>query len=213
MDKKTFNLFITLTKVLLIFKNKVMKIKFLLLAVVVVFFSTITNAQKTSFDKGDKVLSLGIGLGNVLYSGTGYTSKIPPISASFEYGIADKLFDDKSSIGIGGYLAYSSAKWEYNYGGDVWGWKYSNTIIGARGSLHYAFVDKLDTYTGLLLGYDIVSAKEYGNWYGTQYSANSSSAIWSWYLGGRYYFNDRFAAMAELGYGISIINIGASLKL
>ena len=28
-------------------------------------------------------------------------------------------------------------------------------IIGVRGSFHYPLVDKLDTYTGLALGYDI----------------------------------------------------------
>lgn len=35
---------------------------------------------------------------------------IPPLSASFEYCVKDNLFDENSSLGIGGYLAYSSSK-------------------------------------------------------------------------------------------------------
>ncbi|MCB9024666.1 MAG: hypothetical protein H6542_08910 [Lentimicrobiaceae bacterium] len=89
-----------------------------------------------------------------------------------------------------------------------------NLIIGARGSFHYPLIDKLDTYTGLMIGMNIVSAKETGDidpLY--NYSASSSGVIWSWYAGGRYYFSDKFAAMAEIGYGIAWLNLGVALKL
>lgn len=173
-------------------------------------FAATAFAQENTFNKGDKVLNLGIGLGSTLYTGGYYKSAIPPLSASLEYGVKDNLFDEKSSLGIGGYFGYTSAKWEYS----GYGWNYSSMILGARGALHYQLVDKLDTYTGILLGYNIVSSKSFGSLgEGTNYTAAASGIAWSWFLGGRYYFTDKLAAMAELGYGISYLNLGIALKL
>ncbi len=171
------------------------------------------SAQKTSFVQKDNVVGLGIGFGGNLYSGY-YGSgikRIPAISVYYEHCVKDNLWDEKSSIGVGGLLGYSSAKWDETIMGDKYGWKSSNIIIGARGALHYAFLDKLDTYTGLMLGYDIVSQKWTGNKTGLG-SAAASGFTWSWFVGARYYFTDSFAAFAELGYGIAILNLGASLK-
>jgi hypothetical protein len=64
-----------------------------------------------------------------------------------------------------------------------------------------------------MLGYNILNSKETGDWpSGTYYSANSSAFIWAFYVGGRYYFTDSFAAMLELGYGIAWLNIGVAFK-
>ncbi len=181
--------------------------KILLLFVVVVLSLTQLVAQESTFEKGTKVLNLGIGLGSTLYSGTYYKSSIPPISASFEVGVADNILE-KGVIGVGGYLGYSSHKWEYS----GWGWKYSNIIVGVRGNFHYPLVNKLDTYTGLLLGYNISSSKEFGTPTGYDYNASSGGIAWSWFVGARYYFKDTFGVFAELGYGIAYLNLGVSLK-
>ena len=187
-----------------------MKLNGLFLALL--FICGVTTAQTSLFNKGDKVLNLGIGLGSGLYNGGGYTSKMPAISGSFEAGVVDNVLD-KGTIGIGGYVGYSSAKYEYSGYGYNYGWKYSNIIIGARGTFHYPLVDKLDTYAGLLLGYDVVSSKEIGNWPNeTNYSANSSRAYLSGFIGARYYFSDKFAGMLELGSGIAYLTIGVALK-
>lgn len=182
--------------------------KILLLLVVVAFSLTQLVAQEPTFEKGDKVLNLGIGLGSTLYSGSYYKSQIPPISASLEFGIVDNVLE-KGVIGVGPYLGYSSYKYEYS----SWGWKYTNLIIGARGNFHYPLLDKLDTYTGLLLGYNIASSKEFGNITpGWDYSYSAGGVAWSWFVGGRYYFSESFAVMAELGYGIAYLNLGVALK-
>jgi hypothetical protein len=185
-----------------------MKIKGLLLVAIIACGFIMANAQPVA--KGDKILNLGLGLGSRLYSGSYYTGTVPPVSASLEFVTKDDLFDGKGALGFGGYIGYSAYKWEYNN----WGWKYTNTIIGPRGTLHYNFIDKLDTYTGLLLGYNIVTSKEFGNSIpGYDYSSSSSGIIWSWYAGGRYYFTDKLAGMLELGYGISYLNIGIAFKI
>jgi hypothetical protein len=185
--------------------------KLLLSLLVVVFSLTQLLAQESTFKQGDKVLNLGIGLGSTLYSGSYYKAGFPPISASLEFGVKDGVLD-KGSIGIAPYLGYSSHKWESTYAGSAYGWKYTNIIVGARGVFHYPLVNKLDTYTGLLLGYNISSNKEYGNYLGSNYSASSGGVAYSWFVGGRYYFSDKFAGMLELGYGITYLNLGIALK-
>lgn len=186
--------------------------KKVLITLFVAFMALQLSAQTNLLTKGEKVLNLGIGLGTSLYTGSGNTSSVPPVSASFEVGVKDDVLDI-GSIGIGGYIGYAAWKWEYAGWGDTWGWKYSDLIIGARGNFHYPFVEKLDTYAGLLVGAEIVSSKEIGTidpLY--NYDATSGGLIYSIFLGGRYYFTDNFAAMAELGYGISYLNLGVALK-
>jgi hypothetical protein len=182
--------------------------KIVLLFVVVMLSLAQLIAQESTFNKGDKVLNLGIGLGSTLYSGSYYKSQIPPISASLEVGVVDNILE-KGVVGIGGYLGYSSNKWEYS----GWGWKYTNIIIGARGNFHYPLVNKLDTYTGLLLGYNIASSKEFGTSTGYNYNASSGGVVSSWFVGARYYFQEKFGVMVELGYGITYLNLGVSIKL
>ena len=182
--------------------------KLLLMFVVACFALTQLIAQEPTFVKGDKALNIGIGLGSTLYSGTYYKSQIPPISASLEFGVVDNVIE-KGVVGVGPYIGYSSYKYEYS----GWGWKYTNIIIGARGNFHYPLVNKLDTYTGLLLGYNVASSKEFGDVIpGWDYSYSAGGIAWSWFIGGRYYFKETFAVMAELGYGISYLNLGIALK-
>lgn len=206
-----------------------MKLKSLLLAVLVAFGFLSANAQV--IENGDKILNLGVGFGSALYSGSGYNSSVPPISGSLEVVIKDDLFDGKGALGVGGYLGYTAYKWTYSgsvYGamdfpieksaniiessGVDYGWKYSNIIIGPRGYLHYNLVENLDTYAGIMLGYNIVSSKWYGS--GTSIgSASSGGVIFSGFLGARYFFSDKFAAFAELGSGIAYLNLGVAIRL
>ena len=181
--------------------------KLFLLFVAVVFALTQVSAQESTFVKGDKVLNLTVGFGSGLYTGGGYTTSVPPLSASFEVGVKDGIID-KGSIGVGGLIAYGAHKWEYA----GWGWKYSNLIIGARGTFHYPLVKKLDTYTGLVLGYNIVTAKEFGTNPIYDYSSQASGLAYAWFVGARYYFTEKFAAVGELGVGITYLNLGIALK-
>jgi hypothetical protein len=181
--------------------------KLLMLLVVAVFLMTQLVAQESSFLKGDKVVNFGLGLGSIWYTGTYYKTQVPPVSASFEIGIVDNILE-KAVIGVGGYMAYSSYKSDYGTGG----WKYSNVVIGARGNFHYPLVDHLDTYAGVMLGYNIATDKAWGNYSGSLHSTSYGGIRTAEYVGARYYFSNNFAAMAEIGYGVTILNFGVSLK-
>ncbi len=189
--------------------------KFVIIALSMLFSYTV-QSQDTGFEMGTSVINLGIGLGGTYYSGSGYSGVIPPVSFSYEKGIKDGIFD-KGIIGAGAYLGYTAAKWEYSDSYGSYSWTYSNILIGARGSLHYPLIDGMDTYVGLILGYDIDSSKEYSSTgYYESYTAkkNSHGGIFlSGYLGGRYWMSDELGIMAELGYGIAYLNVGAAIKL
>jgi hypothetical protein len=182
--------------------------KLLLFLFVAVFSLTQLMAQESTFKKGDKVVNLGIGLGSTLYTGSYYKTAIPPISASLEVGIVS-LLDNKATIGVGGYIGYSSYK--ENIFSSTYYWSSSSFIIGARGAFHYALVDKLDTYAGLILGARIETWKWHGT--GTEPTHSSSGGLASSeFIGARYHFSDNFAVMGELGYGIAWLTLGVALQ-
>ena len=196
-------------QILLITKYKYIIMKKLLLIIACAFFS-IQLATAQDFSKGDFVLNAGIGFGNSLRGGVGYKTTVPSISASLEYCVVDNLFDANSSIGIGAIVGYSAQKYETNTMLGNYEIKYSDFLIGARGSFHYQFVPKLDTYAGLVLAYDIVSTSTSSN-YGNL-DVNGSSVFVGAYVGARYYFSDSFAAMTEFGYDIAYFKLGIAVK-
>ena len=64
-----------------------------------------------------------------------------------------------------------------------------------------------------MLGYDIASAKFYGSEIYDLGASKVGGLVYSTFLGARYYFNEKIAANAELGYGIATFHIGISYKL
>jgi hypothetical protein len=185
-------------------KNIILKIVFSFLFFVT--FNLGMNAQL--FSKGDRVINLGIGVPSYL-GGNGYETKLPLISGSFDYGLLDGLLEGKASIGVGGYLGYTANRFKYT--GNQ-GYDFLYLILGPRASFHYHFVDKLDTYGGLALVCNIVSSSSYGNADMAYKPDNTSRPIPSLYFGARYFLADNIAGFAEIGYGISVIDVGISFK-
>ena len=188
--------------------KKTLKILSLSLVLALLIPFTITNAQ--IFDKGDIVINAGIGLGSTLHPlGSHYKTTIPPIFISGDYCLMEDL--GPGNLGVGGYFGFSGYKYDYNL--HDWYVKYTDLIIGARGTYHFVdLVDRLDLYGGVLIGAEIVTHKYSDEELEDYYSANASGAAFSIFAGARYYFTDNFAAMAELGYGIAWLSIGVSLK-
>jgi hypothetical protein len=189
-------------------KKQLMKTRHVFLTILIVLIPLSGISQ--TFSPGNKVISAGLGIGSTLYSGTGYSGAVPPLFINFEYGLQEL---GPGILGLGGYFGISSYKWEQSFTGTTYGWRYTNTIIGVRGNYHYNLAESLDTYGGLMLGYNIVNAKATGDWpFGITGSATGSGFAWSIYIGGRYYFNESIAAMVELGYGIAWLQLGVSYK-
>ena len=183
--------------------------KKLFLSIVACFLVAGVSSAQTSFEKGDNVVSLGVAFGGNLYTGysawKGYT-RLPTFSLAYENCIIGNLFNDKSALGIGGSIDYSSSKYNSSYG---YGWKQTYVTVGARGALHYSFVDKLDTYAGLFMGYNIHSWK----WTdGTGDIVGSSGFSYNLFIGARYYFANSIGVFAEAGYGYYLLKAGVAFK-
>lgn len=183
-----------------------------LCALICTIFLTASTLQAQMYSKGQQDLHLGIGLLSTFYGG-GFHSILPPINVSYEKGITD-------NIGVGGYLGYASAR--YNYYGFTnvdYYWRYNYFILGARGAYHYDLfkVPNLDTYGGLMLGFTIASSTFHSSdptYNSSSYSSPASGGItWSGFIGARYQIKPKLGVYGEIGYGVSVLNLGLRFKL
>ena len=188
-----------------------MKKIFALVAAVVVAFSA--SAQ---IEKGDIVVTAGVGLGNTVY-GSGYDNALLPINLEGEFGIAEDLFGVAGlSLGVGPAISYTQASQDYSYVVKDAGYKFSSIIVGAKGYFHYNLfnVDKLDTYAAITLGWNVASAKAYG-WgeYSDLMAVPSVGGLfYAASVGARYWFTDFIGANLEAGYGLSYLKAGVTFK-
>ena len=172
------------------------------------FTTQMLSAQSPTFNtKGDQLAGVSLGFGGY-YSGSYYNSvsRTPFIAFYYENCFMENLFDENSSLGLGGMLGHTSVR----YSNAVSGFKANSFIVGFRGTVHYAFVNKLDTYGGLMLGYNFAT----WTWEDKNNNLHPHSdggLDFSLFVGARYYFTDTFAAFAELGIAVPI-NLGVSIK-
>jgi len=79
-----------------------------------IVFALGANAQ---IGKGEVVLGASVGVGNTVYSGDDYTSKLIPLNLDVEVGVAENLFDVESlSLGVGALASYTQAKVDWSLG-------------------------------------------------------------------------------------------------
>lgn len=175
-----------------------MKKVFTILCFSLLLFSAKNASAQADIDKGNVLLNLGLGAG--YYNGGGV-----PFVASAEWAIND-------AISIGPYLGLTS--WRNN----IAGIRYSYTFfdLGVRGSYHFTKhlninTDQLDLYGTVFLGYRGVSGGYDGPFgYDDPYDGYLRLGVTG---GARWYFSDKFAVNAELGYGVSTLLIGVTFKL
>jgi hypothetical protein len=166
--------------------------KIILLSVFVVAFFA-AKAQNPVFVKGDKVVNLGI-------------DNYATISASGEYGILDGIAD-KGSVGVGAFVGYGFRILGSKY------YNYSHALAGVRGVFHYPFIDKLDTYGGLGIGLKYTHWSWDKSYWGYSASDNSVGLSSGFFIGARYYLNEKLAVFGEAGYGLGYLTAGVAFKL
>lgn len=167
--------------------------KLALLSILVVF-AFAAKAQEPMFVKGDKVVNVGIGF-------DAYTN----LSISGEYGVADGIAD-KGSIGAGIYAGLG-----YSILNPSWYTNQYHAVGGLRGTFHYPFLDKFDTYAGIGLGL------EFSNWsyeiWGVADEYTDIGLNAGFFLGARYALSEKLTVFGEAGYGIGFLTAGISFKL
>ena len=189
-----------------------MKKLLLILAMVLV---TGLAAFTQSFEKGSQAVNVGIGFGNTAYFGSYYSGFLPSVSGSYEYGIWEIPMGSQLTgvISVGGYMGLSMSKYGYSTWSTDDYYRTTNFIIAARGNYHFIFHDKLDTYAGIMFGVNIESSKWKGSTTdpGIDYASTGPAA--GAYVGARWLFSDKFGVYAELGYLISVLNVGVTFKI
>lgn len=178
-----------------------------LLAAVIVIVSSISVFAQT-FEQGKKYAHLGIGIGSA-YSFSDSKMGIPPIHASLEVGITE-------NIGIGGLVGYTSSKYEQSFLGDSYSWKFSYLILGARGAYHFTTVEQCDLYAGVMLGYNVASAKfESTNSELEKYVTEPKvgGVAYAGFVGARKNIGENFTIFGELGYSIAYLSAGVCFNL
>lgn len=173
------------------------------LVVVLAMIGAISPAlAQVKYDKGDKLFSVGLGIGGYVdgfysydYYGGGYYYSSGygiPITASLEFFIND-------AISIGPYAGFAF--------GNHW----TAFDAGARGSYHFSKhiplgTDKLDLYGTVLAGVSNI-------WY--DYAGVDDSDFAGRFgitAGARWYFTNSFAVNAEVGWGVTPVLAGVSFK-
>jgi hypothetical protein len=168
-------------------------------------------SAQNAYNYKDKVISAGIGLG----SGYGFygSTSFPPIFVSFETGL--ELPDLKNKLTIGGTVGYAGSGEDYYWAE----YDYTYIFIAVKGNYHFLENNpKFDAYAGLALGYNISNSSVkykagYDEFNQYSYSAGGSYFGWDIHVGARYYFTQKLAAQAELGYGFGIFRIGLAYKI
>ncbi len=174
--------------------------KIFLTTLTLLFAITIFNeSQAQKFQQGQMDLNLGVGLAPTF--GTGDVGL--PLSLSLDYGLNDQ-------ISLGGYLGYAGSSDEVPFLGKI---SYNYIIVGARGAYHFELTEKLDTYAGVLLGYNIASVKIENEIPGAPEPDAAGGFAYSLFAGARYHFSEKIGVFGEVGYGISILNLGLTVKL
>lgn len=180
-------------------------------------------AHTQVFESGSNHIQVGYGFGlnnskllSAYQSNNSYKySGFGPVFGSFEHGITD-------NIGIGGCISYSSfgGSWvqesylnSYDYS-----YRWSTLSIMIRGAYHFNLNNpKIDSYAGIGLGIMKFGYKWTSNDPNFNESNNNISLGtplgYQIFIGGRYLFTDKIGVYGEIGYGISLMNLGLSFKI
>ncbi|MDO5969208.1 hypothetical protein Q4Q35_05250 [Flavivirga aquimarina] len=169
-----------------------------------VIFTLLTMhfASSQEFKVGTNAINAGIGIGSSLSVYSGATEGIG-FGASYERGIWD--LPGPGVVSLGAYFGYKTFSYDGFYSNH---YKWTYIIFGIRGAYHYTGfdIDNLDVYAGAMVSYNNISDND------SSLGSYSSAAGASGYIGGRWYFTKTIAAFVEAGYGVSILNIGATLR-
>ena len=175
---------------------------FALIIAAIACFSLGSNAQGM-FEKGTQLFKLGVGVNGV---GT-------PLEASYERGVKeDFLGVDGLVLGLGANVGYYGYSEDFSNIAGSYSWKYTDLIVAGRALAHYSLIDKLDTYAGVMLGYNVANVSYDGPNSSSMPSPSVGGIVFGGVAGARYEFNQTWGAYVEAGFGISNLNLGVAYK-
>ncbi len=179
--------------------------KILLLTLVAMCMALVSRAADV-FEEETWLLTGTVGRGMLVYDKIDYDGAVPLISLTGEYCVVSDVFSKGGAVGVGayfGYTSYGAKQPEYE------GYLLDDFVVGARGTFHFQFVNRLDTYAGCVLGARIPFVRYDGD--SKEFDEKARFAA-SAFLGASYFFFENFGLCAEVGYGIAYANVGIVLR-
>lgn len=194
-----------------------------ILFVLVAFFSlTITsvNAQNKVYKKGNFFGSAGIGLLPTYFADNAQVDMLP-VNIKVGYNIADHF-------NVNLYTGYSASTSNSvkDHNGDMRDYENKFLMIGLRTELHAAKTDKFDIYGGFMFGYnksfinetiyengDIESPIDAPSNEPTTFKPAGDKVLFSGFVGATYFATPKLGIYGEVGYGVSLVNLGVAFKL
>ena len=167
-------------------------------------------------EKGNGLLNFGIGFSSYYTSGSGFQQSVPPLEASYEGMLSEK-------VSIGGFAGYYGAKYEFDSDPlDLYYQiRYRYLHFGGVANYHLVNDDTFNVYAGGRLGYVRVSTDIFvdsgsevleGELF-ERADAQASGLLFAAQLGARYFLSESIALNAELGYGLTVLKFGASFRM
>jgi Outer membrane protein beta-barrel domain len=176
----------------------------ILLCLLVALFISVSPAKAQLFDKGDFVIGAGLGLGSVYSTYGGSSVSVPVLFVKGDYCLREDL--GPGNLGVGAIMGYGSQRIAFT---DV---RINSFLLGARGTYHMSdLVEQFDFYGGITLGAEIASVDYPSD--AVDVGLSEGGMLGEIFVGAHYYFTDNIAAMAEFGFGISVLKLGISFKL
>lgn len=184
-----------------------------------VFLCTLLSASVLSAQSHKKFqVATGIGIAPV-YHGKNVNTDVPALNLQVTYLLSE-------NFSLGAYAGYSASTSDERIFSDGLRSKVENktTAFAIRGEFKKDWTDRLQLYSGLMIGYKAFNLREIDTQTGelvqrepdapTPYNPNQPKGdlLYSAFVGTKYYFKDQIGVYGEIGYGLSLITIGTTFK-
>ena len=196
-----------------------MKFQALLLAGLGILLScSILSAQNIPQQKG---LTISAGVGVLpTFLGENAKTAVPPVSLRIGYNFSRRF-------NLSGYFGFTDVSTKPKLFSDGLASQNRNqfTVTGLRAEIRQEISKKFNLYGGAMLGYSHSKLEETDPFTGqaivrdpeapTPYDPNApkGQVIYAGFVGAHYFFQKKLGVFAELGYGISIVNLGLTIRL
>lgn len=191
-------------------------IAFLLITAFSSLLST-ADAQVARFKAGQVQANAGLGLVST-FAADAPTTIVPPLSGSVEYFLSPNM-----TVGL--YAAYTEVEGERTYqnAGIIESYNNKTWMAAVRTGFHSNNLDNWRVYGGLMIGTSLPSVEKSVRTIPGEVVSDDgaptfsrpaqNSFLFSGYVGTRRYIRSDWSVYGELGFGISLVNIGLSYHL
>jgi len=190
-----------------------------IVTLITIFAITTVNAQYSTFKKGESQATVGVGI-IPTFTGANTTTNVLPISTTIGYRVTD-------NFAVSAYAGYTQASTTPTLVNDGLLASHNNNFVmaGVRAELHAARFERIDIYGGAMLSYAKPFVKatnattnevvDLGPSTTNPYKnpAPKSTFLPSGFVGASYFITENLGAYVEIGYGVSILNTGLTIRL